>query len=175
MRHAINSGGDAYSSADGISYEADRYFSGGSTWSSAGAVYGTDDDDLYQTERNAGSDGGFGYSLPVTAGKSYRVTIKLAEVWHRVDNVDKQRVFDVLVEGETVFNDVDIFATVGTRKALDLEHTYVAGDDSLDIQFESVMQKAKVSAVFVEELSSCSPTPGPDPDDEQVRISLFLP
>ena len=130
---------------------------------SAGAIEGTDDDTLYETERNAGSDGAFEYNLPVTVGKSYKVTIKFAEIWSRV-GVDRDRVFDVLVEGQTVANDLDVFALAGTRTAYDIAYTHVAADDSLDIRFENVVQKAKVSAVLVEEISSCdtsSPTESP--------------
>jgi len=166
VKHAINSGGSGYTSAgSGIAYDADRDFSGGDTFSANGDIGGTAEDTLYVTERNAGLDQSFSYNLPVTVGKSYRITIKLAEIWHKVDNVNKQRVFDVLVEGQTVFNDVDIYDLVGPRAALDLEHTYVAKDGTLDIKFQNFLQKAKVSAILVEELSSCSPTPGPDPDD----------
>jgi len=176
VKHAINSGGGGYTSAsNGIAYDADRDFSGGDTWSNSGTIEGTDEDTLYQTERNSGLGSSFSYNLPVTVGKSYRITIKLAEIWHKVDNVDKQRVFDILVEGETAFNDVDIYYLVGGYTALDLEHTYVAGDGTLDIKFNNFLQKAKVSAILVEEMSSCSPTPGPDPDDGVSAHIMVLP
>ena len=142
--------------SSGIAYCADRDFSGGNTWSNSGAIDGTVDDNLYQTERNSGSGSSFSYALPVTVGKSYRITIKLAEIWRRVDNVYTQRIFHILVEDNMAFESVDIFDAQGGYTALDLEHTYVAGDDTLDIKFNNFLQKAKVSAILVEELSLCS-------------------
>ena len=49
--YAINSGGGALVDSTGVSYQADEFFAGGQAAAHPGAVAGTNDGALYETER----------------------------------------------------------------------------------------------------------------------------
>ncbi|HEY7771603.1 MAG TPA: DUF1592 domain-containing protein [Marinagarivorans sp.] len=138
---AINAGGPA-ASLDGIAYQADAYFSGGSTYVTDADIAGTDEDDVYLTERYEDSS----YAIPVENGR-YNIRLNFSETYH--DAVG-ERLFNVLVEGQQVLSNVDIFATVGMRAAMIENINNIAvTDGSLDIEFQSVAALAKVTGIVV--------------------------
>jgi Malectin domain/Bacterial TSP3 repeat len=139
---AVNAGGPQYAAVDGIAYQADGKFSGGSTYTTTATIAGTADDRLYQSERF----GNFSYNIPVTNG-NYEVTLKFAEVYFSAVG---QRVFNVSVEGKTVLSNVDIVAKVGPRTAYDVTIPTSVNDGVLNISFSSVVNNAKVSGIKVE-------------------------
>ena len=71
---ALNCGGPAYTGADGTSYLADQYFTGGGTAGNSNPISSTTDDLIYQSERQ----GVFGYAIPLANG-NYLATLKFAE------------------------------------------------------------------------------------------------
>lgn len=73
---AINAGGGQFTAEDGIVYQADAGYSGGTPLSTGNSISNTDDDALYQTRRY----GSFSYELPVENG-SYLLTLKFAETY----------------------------------------------------------------------------------------------
>ncbi|MFC6836476.1 malectin domain-containing carbohydrate-binding protein [Halomarina ordinaria] len=165
---AVNAGGDEYTAADGTVYEADTEFSGGQTYSltTGEDIAGTDDDTLYETERY----GDFSYDVPLPDGE-YEVTLQFAEIYQGVSPNDDpdddgagdgnvgDRVFDVAVEGETVLDDYDIFAEVGSLTAVEETVTAEVTDGELNVDFTTVEDNAKVSAIRVESVG-----PAEDPD-----------
>ena len=115
---AINCGGDEYTDPNGIHYEADKYFSGG-TPSDHGTNYiirNTDAQILYQTERWSSET--LTYSIPLKSninGK-YVLNLKFSEVYF-TNKGDK--VFNVALGKETVIKNLDIYSKVGKAYALD--------------------------------------------------------
>ena len=115
---AINCGGDEYTDSNGIKYDNDKYFSGG-TSSDHGINYhirNTDDEILYQTERWSGET--LTYSIPLKSninGK-YVLNLKFSEVYF-TNKGDK--VFNVALGRETVIKNLDIYNKVGKAYALD--------------------------------------------------------
>jgi hypothetical protein len=73
----VNAGGPSYTDTVGNTWAADENYSGGTTVASGGAVTGTSDSTLYDTQRYGSS---FSYSFNVPAG-SYQVTLKFAETY----------------------------------------------------------------------------------------------
>ena len=162
--YAVNSGGRRRT-IDGVSYRTDRGRSqanGGSTYETdkGDAIGGTSEDPLYRSVRF----GDFRYDPSVSDGE-YRVTLKFAEIyWGEEGGVREgssprgDRVFDVLLEGTTVEDDLDIYARLeddgkpGSNHALVLTYTTSVSDGSLDIQFVSEANNANVNAVVVERL-----------------------
>jgi len=73
----INCGGGAYKEAAGVrTWKADQYFTGGGTYTrGALAISNTQDDTVYQSERN----GAFNYEIPVPSG-DYEIKLHFAEV-----------------------------------------------------------------------------------------------
>ncbi len=114
---AINCGGDEFTGHDGVTYIADKYYSGGSS-SDFGLQYdiaNTKDEDIYQTER--WSNGDLVYRLPValTDGK-YIIILKFSEVYF---SAAEDKIFDIQLGTTTVVKDLDIFDKVGKAKAHD--------------------------------------------------------
>ena len=112
----INSGGlDHSPAAGGPTWSRDRFFVSGSLANTNSGVYrpgrtlfaeeidGTDDDPLYQTERWFPGHPTLpdGYRIPLPPGR-YQVALHFAEVNPRNQGIPGARVFDVLLEGETV-------------------------------------------------------------------------
>jgi Malectin domain len=93
------------------------------------------DDRLYQSDRF----GTFCYNIPVENG-DYEVTLKFAEIY--CISVG-QRVFNVLIEGKTVFSKLDLIAKVGPKAAYDVVAPITVADGVLNNTFQSVVDNAK--------------------------------
>ncbi|WP_049899799.1 malectin domain-containing carbohydrate-binding protein [Halococcus agarilyticus] len=151
---AVNAGGSEYTAADGTVYQADTNFDGGSTFTSGSAgtpsepeIANTENDQLYWTERY----GDFSYDVPVDNGE-YEVTLQFAEIYQGVanDGGEGDRVFDASIEGEQVLTDYDIYATAGgPHSAVSESFTTEVTDGELNIEFSTVVDNAKVSAIEV--------------------------
>ena len=110
----VNAGGPAYTDTLGNLWSADENYSGGSTVAEGGAVTGTSDSTLYDTQRYGNS---FNYSFNVPAG-TYQVTLKFAETYSG-DFATGDRVFNVAVNGTTVLSSLDVYSQAGGNAADD--------------------------------------------------------
>jgi len=115
---AINCGGDEYTDKNGVKYEADKFFSGG-TSSDHGlsfTIKNTEDESLYQTERWSSET--LTYSLPLKSninGK-YVLILKFSEVYF---NNRGEKIFNVALGKENIIRNLDIYAKVGKAEAYD--------------------------------------------------------
>ena len=108
----INSGGPTVTTG-GITWLSDRFNQGSNfTFTNATAISGTTNDVIYQTERSGRLTSPFSYAIPVDNG-TYDVELHFAEIFAGTQNPG-QRVFDVMIEGNTVLNNYDIAATAGS-------------------------------------------------------------
>ncbi len=139
--YAINTGGVAYTAADGTVFSPDQLVSGGNTYTSSASISGTDDDLVYRSERY----GNFIYELPVTNG-TYQVTLLLAEIYFNAPN---KRVFEVSFEGQQQVSNLDIFATIGKDAAYQVSKTVDVTDGGLTIAFSATINNAKLSGLLV--------------------------
>ncbi len=110
----INAGGPVYTDSLGNAWSADTQFTAGSTIAEGGAITGTNDSALYDTQRYGTN---FSYVLHVPTGTTYQATLLFAETYSG-DEAKGDRVFNVLVNGVTVISNLDVFATVGANTAL---------------------------------------------------------
>jgi parallel beta-helix repeat protein len=134
----VNAGGPA---ANG--FAADAFYFRGSSHKTKAAIAGTAADALYQTERY----GNFKYALDVEDG-TYSVTLKMAEIYWGAAG---KRVFDVKAEGKVVLDNFDIFRAAGGKNiAHDETFTVEVDDGRLDLDFVSLVNNAKVSAIAVD-------------------------
>jgi hypothetical protein len=139
---AINAGGNSYVNSAGVSFSADKYYQGGQKWTTSSSISGTQDDPIYQSGRY----GNFYYSIPVSNG-NYIVTLKFAEnYWSSAG----QRKFNVKIEGNQVITNLDIFAKVGKNRAYDVVIPVRVNDGVLRIEFVTVKDNAKVSAILIQ-------------------------
>ena len=151
---AVNAGGSEHTASDGTVFQSDTDFDGGTTYSTSASIAETDDDPLYQTERY----GDFSYDVPIDDG-TYEVTLHFAEIYLGTDedpDADEdragERVFDVSIEGEEALSAYDIYAAVGTLTATQETITTDVTDGELNIEFATIEDNAKISAIEVSEI-----------------------
>jgi len=128
--------------------------SGGRRSARIAPISGTDDPELYVTQRF----GHFTYSISVVEGRRYTVTLHFAETWFGLPNsaggVGK-RIFDVYCNGTTLLNNFDILQdTVGIpNRALVkvLRGIPASPQGKLEISFVPVANYALLSAIEVEQ------------------------
>jgi hypothetical protein len=138
----INAGGQPLTDPAGKTWEGDRFYSGGDTYTTGNAIGGTDSPALYQSERfNAGP---LEYSLCVADG-TYTVRLKFAEIWYTQPG---QRIFDISINGASVLRHFDIVAAAGgPNRALDREFRVPTVDHRIVIQLKPVVSNPKISAI----------------------------
>jgi hypothetical protein len=144
----INAGGGNYTASSGTVFSADQYYLGGSTFTSNQAIANTADPSLYQTERWAAN---LTYEIPVEPGKTYQVTLYLAEIYGGAQQTGA-RVFDVFLEGQKVRENLDIYDTVGGYSALQLSFQTPVNDSVLNLEMIASQNNAKLAALAVEPL-----------------------
>jgi hypothetical protein len=142
---AVNCGGSAYASSDGTEYAADTGYSGGNAYDNGASVSGTSDPTLYSTERY----GSCTYSASVPNG-DYRVTLHFAENYHTSSG---SRVFNVLMEGNQVIGNLDVYAQAGANTAYVREIQIAVSDGQINIEFETVTENALINAIKVDAVS----------------------
>jgi Malectin domain len=95
-----------YYSNDSEWWSPDAYFEGGQLETYAMPVSGTDDQELYESERW----GNFSYAVPVAPGR-YTVTLRFAARhgdWPAAGGAGAEHVFDVYCNGEVLLKDFDL-------------------------------------------------------------------
>lgn len=142
---AINIGSEnAYVAADGTVFAADT--SGeGRVFKNAVAVAETEDDTIYQTE--AWDRGGLSYNFDVEDGY-YQVILHFAEIWDGA-LFDDGRVFDIEIEGSTVYDGLDLFEAAGAHTAYTVESFVEVDDGQLKIDLRKGLQNPKLSALEI--------------------------
>jgi hypothetical protein len=106
-------------------------------------IANTEDEPLYQSARYELSD----YKIAVPNG-TYKVTLKFCET--RVNKAGR-RIFDVLLEGKKVIEDLDIFARAGANTALDYTFENIeVNDGRIDIDFTAKKGECRICAIVIE-------------------------
>jgi len=110
------------------------------------------------------------YAIPLANG-TYDLTLKFAEIYFTSAD---QRIFDVLVEGVERISNLDIFtAAGGANTAYDVTIPVTVSDGTLNINFNSDVTNAKVSAIKVVPAAIPTPTPTPTPTPGPVACSQY--
>ncbi len=161
---AINSGGPALLQ-DGILFSADTNFlTGGQFTDGSGADSDQPifDGTVYETERFGGFSSGvpIKYSIPVDSG-NYSVELHFAEIFKTTPG---ERIFDVLVEGQVVLNDLDILIETGgdINQPFVFNVNNVAPEtfgiaNAIDIELQASTDAAKISGIVVRSIKDVTP------------------
>jgi beta-glucanase (GH16 family) len=140
---AVNVGGDRYVGVDGTEYAPDSSISGGAV-GTLDAVKGSQDEPLYATYRK----GDMEISRPMANG-IYDITLHFAEP----DDVPGgARLFDTVIEGATMIDDLDVMRSRDgkVRSALTVTVPGVRIDDGeLNIEFTATAKEPILSALVV--------------------------
>ena len=176
----INSGGDAMSFGD-LVFVADDYFAGeGKSYTNnkIADIAGTDQDDLYKTERSTNANlQSFSYNIPVTNG-DYELNLHFAEIYFGATGGGPggpgKRVFNVSIEGENVLADFDINTAVGPMTAVIKSFSAKVSDGELNLLFDASVNQPKVSAIEIfGEGSIVSPPDGGECDWDALASSTL--
>lgn len=144
----INCGGKAYTDAKAQVWQADGGYSSGLVSNIAATVAGTADQSLYQNGRYTSNlTTPLVYSFPVAAG-SYHVNLYFAETFGGAQKIGG-RVFNVKMQGNTVFQNFDIYAAAGANTALVKGADIIVTDGTATIEFDSLANNAKVNAIEI--------------------------
>ncbi len=144
----INCGGAAYTDAKTQVWQADKGYVGGLVSSIAATVASTTDQKLYQNGRYASNlTTPLVYSFPVAAG-SYHVNLYFAETFGGAQKIGG-RVFNVKMQGNAVFQNLDIYAAAGANTALVKGANIIVTDGTATIEFDSLVNNAKVNAIEI--------------------------
>ena len=144
----VNCGGLAYTDSKGQVWQADNSYNSGNTSVVTTQIAKTVDPKLYQTDRYASSASKpIIYSFPVSAG-SYHVNLYFAETFSGTQKVGA-RVFNVKVQGNPVFQNLDIYAAAGANTALIRGTDAIVTTGPLTIELDSVAQMAKINAIEI--------------------------
>jgi hypothetical protein len=148
----VNAGGPAYTDALGNIWAADNGFTGGGTFSTGSPIANTADKTLYQSE-HFGDSGGLEYITPAANGQ-YTVTLKFAEIYFTSVG---QRVFNIVINGNTVQTNFDPFAAAGgANTAVDKTYPVTVTTGVIDIKLVAVVQNPKISAIEIDPAPSAT-------------------
>jgi hypothetical protein len=139
---AINCAGDQYIAADGTVYAQNTIPATGIT-TKIDPIVGTSDPILYQSMRSGTSNN---LNIPIDNG-DYTVTLKFAEIFF---SAAAKRSFNVLLEGNEVITNLDVFAASGGKfKAYDRTFNVTVTDGELNIGFVAVVNNPICNAIKV--------------------------
>jgi len=141
---AVNAGGPSFVASNDAVYEADRYHTGGeaSDFGFQFPISGTEDPELYQTERYAitGQELVYALPMPVDVKGLFVLTLKFSEVYFERPG---QKVFSVMLNDHTIIKDLDVFKKVGKNAAYDRQVEFRVSNSSSEIIFESAKGSSK--------------------------------
>jgi hypothetical protein len=144
----VNCGGPGYTDSKGQVWDADHGFNSGSTYLATSSINGTADPKLFQTERyNSSVSAGMVYTFAVPNGQ-YHVNLYFAEIYGPTQ-VKGARVFNVKMQGATVFSNLDIFAAAGANTALVKSADVTVSNGQVSIEFDNLVQNAKIDAIEI--------------------------
>jgi len=143
----VNSGGPSYTDTKGNVWQADTDFSGGVASAHSATITGTTDPALYQAGRRTDSSAPMFYNFPVANG-NYHVNLYFAETFSPMQSVGA-RVFNVKMQGNPIFTNLDVFAEAGANAALVKGADVSVSNGKLTIEFDNVADYAKVDAIEI--------------------------
>ncbi|WP_162343190.1 malectin domain-containing carbohydrate-binding protein [Cyclobacterium salsum] len=119
----------------------DTRFSGGNKYSNQVPISNTENDALYQTERN----GDFSYEIPVPKTGQYTLELHFAEIYWEQSGA---RLFDLKVENDLFRTNIDLVKDIGVKKAnvVRIENLEVK-DGNLSLELITQRDRAKISGI----------------------------
>jgi hypothetical protein len=140
--------GPNYTDSRGQLWQADYGYNGGALSSLPATIKGTVDQGLFLTARkneNRGASLVYSFNIPNGA---YHVNLYFAETWGPAMAVG-HRVFNVKMQGNPVFTNLDIFAEAGADAALIKGADITVSNNWATIEFDNVVDVAKIFAIEI--------------------------
>lgn len=150
----INTGGPQVK-VNGKQFVADRYYSGGRSFTNYGIndIKDTSADIIYKTERSTGTgSGGFSYNIPLTNG-DYQVKVHLAEIYWGATGGGPggkgKRLINLSLEGKKSLSALDIIKEVGSETALIKTFNVRVKDGILNLDLGASRNEPKIAAIEI--------------------------
>jgi hypothetical protein len=144
----VKCGGPGFTDSKGHVWSADSGFNGGQLSVSQGSVAKTSDPALYQHGRwSTSNTPPLIYTFPVIDG-AYQVNLYFAEMSPAEEHTGA-RVFNIKLQGNTVFQDLDIFAAVGANTALVKSADIAVTNGAVQIEFDNIADHAKIEGIEI--------------------------
>lgn len=142
----VNAGGPTHIDPTGLYWQGDTGATLGTSYSNGGAIANTTTPYLYQSERF--HTAAFTYSYIVPNG-TYQVKLKFAEIFPPF-TAPGQRVFNVVLNGNTVLPNFDIVASAGGQfKAIDRTFPVTVNNGLIQITFQPVVSAPQINAIQI--------------------------
>jgi hypothetical protein len=146
-------GGKAYTDSKGNPWATDYGYNAGTPILNPVAVGGTTDPMLFHYGRwNGVTSAPMVYSFAVPNG-TYHVNLYFEESTPTMMTVGA-RVFNVRMQGQLIFQNLDIFATAGANTALVKGADIAATNGQLQIEFDPVAHNTKINAIEIVQTST---------------------
>ena len=146
-------GGKAYTDTKGNLWRADYGYNVGTPTSDTNAIAGTMDPTLFRYGRyNDVTATPLVYTFTVPTG-TYHVNLYFAESTP-TDMSKGARVFNVRMQGQLIFQNLDIFAAAGANTALVKGADIAVTNGQLKIEFDSVVRNTKINAIEIVQTST---------------------
>jgi hypothetical protein len=144
-------GGKAYTDSKGNHWQADFGYNEGTISANANAIAGTADPTLFHSGRwNGVVATPLVYTFPVSSG-TYHVNLYFAETNGMTTG---GRVFNVRMQGQLIFQNLDIFAAAGANTALVKGADISVTNGQLQIEFDNLVQNPKINAIEILQTTS---------------------
>lgn len=141
----------SYTDRTGRTWQADRYFQGGSVYEAGNRpIIGTRDPQLYQSRR----EGAFTYDIPLPPGV-YELRLFFAETLYGENNMagggETSRLFHVFINGAEVLHEFDVISDAGpsTADIRTFKNIVPAADGRLHLKFEPSSNPAFLNALAI--------------------------
>ncbi|NJK82440.1 MAG: hypothetical protein HC912_00075, partial [Saprospiraceae bacterium] len=150
LEKRIKSGVNEDAVVNGVTWENDQAYRAGNVKldvPNVTSIAQTSNDEVYikYLSSNANLDV-IQYNVPVSGAGNYFVRLHFVENAFSAAN---QRVFSGEIEGQTVFTNLDIFATVGKNTALVRDFSVTVLDNSLNIKFTPTVNRLALAGVEI--------------------------
>jgi hypothetical protein len=144
----VKCGGASYTDSMGQVWQADTDFTGGVASQIPATIRNSADPALYQTSRrNDPTAATLRYNFPIANG-TYHVNLYFAETYSPLFHAGG-RVFNVKIQGNVAFQNLDIFAEAGSDAPLIKGTDVTVSNGILSLEFDNVVEYAKIFAIEI--------------------------
>ena len=169
----INAGGAA-TSFNGKEFAADQYYDGELTYVSQHVTNSEPFKSIRYSKTPTSGPNMMKYDIPLVNGQ-YRIILHFLEIYYGVSGNGGvgNRVFDVILEGKLIEDDLDLADRVGPNVVYSPSHIVDITDGMLTIDFEASVNDPIISAIEILEVTSSDPNPSSGSVWEMAGSNLF--